>query len=158
MATHVMTPARRAALRKAQLASAARRRRGGVGAQAKRAIRQKGQYAAASTQVAARRHVGSQGFKKNVKKGLKYTAYGLGGAAVIAAGAAGATKAKQNKNSKLRANNPYIKTPAGKMSRRRSHENIKRASRQGRHPIGKQQYKQVFQTTPSKRRAYPRKY
>lgn len=86
MATHVMTPARRAALRKAQLASAQRRRRGGVGAQAKRAVRQRGQYAVASTQVAARRHVGSKGFRAKAKKGLKYTAYGVAGAATIAAG------------------------------------------------------------------------
>lgn len=80
---HVMTPARRAALRKAQLASAAKRRRGGVGAAARRAVRQKSQYALASTSVSARRHVGSKGFQKGVKKAAKYTAIGIGGAAVI---------------------------------------------------------------------------
>lgn len=80
---HVMTPARRAALRKAQLASAAKRRRGGVGSAARRAVGQKAGYAKASTQVAVRRHVGSKGFQKKAKTAAKYTAIGLGAAAVV---------------------------------------------------------------------------
>ena len=88
---HVMTPARRAALRKAQLASAAKRRRGGVGSAAKRAVSQKAGYYGASANVAARRHVGSKGFKQGAKKALKYTAIagaagGIGAAAIVAGG------------------------------------------------------------------------
>jgi hypothetical protein len=86
---HVMTPARRAALRKAQLASAAKRRRGGVGSAARRAVGQKAGYARASASVATRRHVGSKGFQRKVKKGVKYTAIGLGAAAAIGAGYGG---------------------------------------------------------------------
>lgn len=67
---HVMTPARRAALRKAQLASAAKRRRYGVGSQVRRATRQRVQYAGASAQV-ARRHVGRKGFSATTKRRLK---------------------------------------------------------------------------------------
>jgi hypothetical protein len=73
MGYHNMTPARRAALRKAQLASAAKRRKYGVGSQAKRAVKQQAGFAKASVQVAAnRRHVGSSGFQKKTKKALKY--------------------------------------------------------------------------------------
>jgi hypothetical protein len=83
---HAMTPARRAALRKAQLASAAKRRKYGVGSQVRRAGRQSFQRAGASAQVAARRHVGSKGFQRGAKKAAKYTAVGLGAAAVVGAG------------------------------------------------------------------------
>ena len=43
MAAHRMTPARRAALRKAQLASARKRRKGGFRKAAKRSVKQTGQ-------------------------------------------------------------------------------------------------------------------
>ena len=83
---HVMTPARRAALRKAQLASARKRRRRGVISSAKRAVRQKGQYAKASASVARNRHVGKKKLNTRAKRVLKYAA---GGAAIgAAAGAA----------------------------------------------------------------------
>lgn len=53
--TYVLTPARRAALRKAQLASAARRRKYGIGSQFARVGRQQVQYTAASASLGARR-------------------------------------------------------------------------------------------------------
>src|SRR6516165_7977817 len=75
MATYTLTPARRAALRKAQLASAAKRRRHGTVPQTlRRSIGQRTGYAKASFQVKSR------DFQKGskVKKGLKYAAVGLG--------------------------------------------------------------------------------
>ena len=63
MATYTLTPARRAALRKAQLASAAKRRRG------------------ISFQNKSRDYQRSG----RVKKGLKYAAVGLGTAAAVGA-------------------------------------------------------------------------
>src|ERR1700751_1568969 len=84
---HVMTPARRAALRKAQLASAAKRRKyGTVTGSAKRAIRQKAGYAGASFAVA--RHTGTKGHFAKTKKAAKYTA--IAGAGAVALGAAAA--------------------------------------------------------------------
>ena len=64
-----MTPARRAALRRAQLISAQKRRKYGVGYQAKNAVRQKVDYA-----------------RTNPRKAVKYAAVGLAGAATIAGG------------------------------------------------------------------------
>lgn len=81
------TPARAAALRKAQLASAAKRRKYGVGYQAGRATRQFGQRQAAN--FAVKRHVGSKGFSPKAKKALKYTAIGAGVGAVGLAAVAG---------------------------------------------------------------------
>ena len=83
MATYTLTPARRAALRKAQLASAAKRRRHGTVPQTlRRSIGQRTGYAKASFQVKSR------DFQKSsrTRKGLKYAAVGLGTAA-LAAGA-----------------------------------------------------------------------
>jgi hypothetical protein len=73
MATHVMTPARRAALRKAQLVSAQKRRKYGVRYQAKNVARQKIAYA-----------------KVNKRKVAKYTALGatLAGTGIALYGAA----------------------------------------------------------------------
>jgi len=89
MATYTLTPARRAALRKAQLASAAKRRRHGTVPQTiGRAARQRAGYARASFQVKSR------DFNKGsrTKRGLKYAAVGLGAAGAIGA-AYGATSA-----------------------------------------------------------------
>jgi hypothetical protein len=84
MAIHTMTPARRAALRKAQLASAAKRRRHGtVGGAIRRATRQRAGYVGASANVAFRHNAKSRDFSGKAKKGLKYAAIGLGAAAAV---------------------------------------------------------------------------
>jgi hypothetical protein len=69
------------------LASAAKRRKYGVGYQAQRAVRQRAGYAQAN--LALKRHVGSKGFGSTVKKAAKYTAI-AGAAGATAAGAYGA--------------------------------------------------------------------
>lgn len=62
--SHTMTPRRRAALRKAQLASARKRRkRNTVGSSVKRAVRQRASYAKASVQTRRGRR------KKKASKG-----------------------------------------------------------------------------------------
>lgn len=82
--SHTMTPRRRAALRKAQLASARKRRkRNTVGSSVKRAVRQRASYAKASVQTRRgrkRKSSPSGKGKKRAKKAMVYTAVGLTGA------------------------------------------------------------------------------
>jgi hypothetical protein len=85
--SHTMTPRRRAALRKAQLASARKRRkRNTVGSSVKRAVRQRASYAKASVQTRRGRRKkkaskGDTGKKATrTKKVMAYTAVGLAGA------------------------------------------------------------------------------
>lgn len=79
--SHVMTPARRAALRKAQLVSARKRRRRGVGKELKRAGRQTVSAARAGGSVASRKAVrrfNSPANKVRRRKAIKYGAIGAG--------------------------------------------------------------------------------
>lgn len=204
--SHTMTPGRRAALRKAQLASARKRRRGGVGSAAKRAVRQRSQYTRASASVASRRVVKKKGFKgkakKAAKKAVKYTAVGLGAAAVgtgalyggvaytklraespqakrrtivkhttiglsgAAQRSAGRAASKANTNTKRKIRKfkkkPAVKHNGGGPTFKpgstsfKQHQKIKRASIQGRHPVGKAGYTRIHGKTPGKRRAYGR--
>lgn len=159
MATHVMTPARRAALRKAQLASAAKRRRGGVGSSAKRAVRQKAGYARASASVATRRHVGSKGFKSKAKKAAKYTAIGLGVGAVGAGlyksaeirGAAKRTGTTKRHIISSRADTRYRNKYAYKKGKQQSKKALKNKR------ITKNQYKQIKKLN-KKTYSYRRKF
>lgn len=98
--SHTMTPARRAALRKAQLASARKRRKSGVGSSAKKAIRQRASYARASASL--------PGAKNKRRKALKYTAVGLG-AATAAVSLAGAASVNKKINTHNKSGAPKIK-------------------------------------------------
>ena len=87
--SHKMTPARRAALRKAQLASARKRRkRNTVGSTVRRATRQRAQYASASlrTRTAKKRGRG--------RKVMRYTAIGAVGLAAAVAAAPNKTSGR----------------------------------------------------------------
>ena len=77
MATHVMTPARRAALRKAQLASAAKRRKYGVGYSARRSVKQSFQAGRANSQL---RRINNKkiGKQTGARKAAVFGAVGLG--------------------------------------------------------------------------------
>lgn len=76
--THRMTPARRAALRKAQLASARKRRKNGVGSQVRRASNQSFQRARANASL-----------KGSRRKIIRRAAYGAVVAGVAASALAG---------------------------------------------------------------------
>jgi hypothetical protein len=78
---HQMTPARRAALRKAQLVSARKRRRRGVRKEVSRAVRQTGSAARAGGSLARRkavRNFNSPANKTRRRKAVKYGAIGVG--------------------------------------------------------------------------------
>ena len=86
---HTMTPARRAALRKAQLASAAKRRKYGVGYAAKRGATRGFQRGAANASAAFHSPSNRAKFKKGAKRIAKTGAVAAAGTA-LAVGAYGA--------------------------------------------------------------------
>src|SRR4051812_37132495 len=102
MAVHTMTAARRAALRKAQLASARKRRRYGPVAAARKATGQRAGYAANSAKLKARSAYKSpknrkraKGFVKKVGKGAAIgVGVGTASALAVAAGTHSGTKIK----------------------------------------------------------------
>ena len=80
--SHTMTPARRAALRKAQLASARKRRkRNTVRSSVKRAVRQRASYTKASYQARKSRKR-KKSKRRRIANGIAYTAVGLGAVAM----------------------------------------------------------------------------
>lgn len=83
--SHVMTPARRAALRKAQLVSARNRRRRGVKSEIGRLGRQSVSTARASGSLARRRAVKNWKNPANRRRTIKRVAFG---AAIVGVGAA----------------------------------------------------------------------
>jgi hypothetical protein len=142
MARHVMTPARRAALRKAQLVSARNRRKRGVKSELKRAGRQTLSTAAASGSLARRSAVKrwkspANQAKRKATRRRAYKAAAIGGAVAGGVSAAGVLYGYHSINKSIAATSHYkgtrMRQGGPRITRVRnssvSHRKIKRQNR-----------------------------
>lgn len=136
---HVMTPARRAALRKAQLASARKRRRyGTVGGSVRRATRQRSAYLASSAQVTLRkRNPKKRKSLAQIQRRNKRVATAIVIGSVIGSHAAGAY---------LDHKDIFIQGEKAKM---RAAKNTNKWHKQNRNYMEKQRRKAGYRGTPS---------